>query len=110
MLWPGVAYSATALVGVWAAYDRQAAWMRFGLIALGLVLAATIAVVGEHGGETARGLIGVGCGVIAAAVGIYYLLGHDWTQADATKLAGLHQAGLWIQTHRPALDGLLISR
>lgn len=103
MFWPGVAYSATALVGVWAAYDRQAAWLRFGLIALGLALAACIAKVGERGGESTRGFIGIGSGIVAATISVYFLLGHDWAQAGVTKVALLQQAGLWLQAHRPAV-------
>jgi O-antigen ligase len=103
MLWPGMAFSATALVGVWAAYDRQAAWLRFGLIALGLVLAACVAAVGERGGESARGFLGIGSGIVAATISIYFLLGHDWAQADVTKVAWLQHAGLWLQAHRPSV-------
>jgi hypothetical protein len=106
MLWPGLAFLGTALIGVWAAYDRQAAWVRFGLIALGLVLAAGIAAAGERGGEDRRGFIGIGCGILAAMIGAYYLFGHDWAQDDRVKLAWLHQAGLWVQTHRPSISSL----
>ena len=106
MLLPGLAFLSTALVGVWAAYDRQAAWMRFGLIALGVLLAVIIAAVGKRGGENIRGFIGIGCGFLAASVGAYYLLGHDFAQTDQAKLTWLHQLGLWVQAHRPTIGAM----
>ena len=51
----------------------------------------------------ARGFIGIGCGILAATIGAYYLFGHDWAQDDRVKLAWLHQAGLWVQAHRPSI-------
>ena len=74
------------------------------MIALGLGIAAVIAVVGARGGERARAGISVGCGLLAAAIGAFYLLGHDWVRTDREKFAWLYQVGLWLQAHRPAVS------
>jgi hypothetical protein len=77
--------------------------LRFGLIVLGMLAAAVLAAVGARGGERLRGFLGVACAAAAAAIGIYYLLGHDWDRADSSKVVWAYQLGLWIQDHRPAL-------
>jgi O-antigen ligase len=100
--WPGGAFLATALVGVWAAYDRDIAWRRWELIALGIVLAIGIIGTVAWTGRRALGAIGVGCGLLGAAIGSYFLLASDWMQSEPTKLATVHQAGLWLYAHRPA--------
>ena len=41
----------TLLLGVWAAYDRPVAWLRFGLMALGLVAGLLIVYGRRRWGE-----------------------------------------------------------
>jgi putative inorganic carbon (HCO3(-)) transporter len=93
----------TAFVGVWAAYDRAAAWQRFALIALGMAAALAIAWLGQLGGERSLALIGLGCAFVAVAVTGYLVLTYDWQAMQAGKpgFALLYQIGLWIQAHRP---------
>jgi putative inorganic carbon (HCO3(-)) transporter len=90
----------TALVGVWAAYDRAPAWRRLVMIAIGLALAVGVAWAGRRRGRRALGTIGLGCALLAGALGAYFLLSHDWT-AGPGKFAALQGAGLWVQAHRP---------
>lgn len=101
----GVVYLLTALIGVWAAYDRNAAWQRFALIALGVAVALAIAWLGQLGGERVLALIGLGCSFGAAAVAGYFLLTYDWQALQAGKpgFAFVYQVGTWIQAHRPNL-------
>ncbi len=94
----------TSLVGVWAAYNRDVAWRHFGMIAAGLVLAIGTTWAGRRGGERVLGAIGLGCAVLAAAIGVYFMLTYDWTANRSVKFPALQQAGLWIQTHRPAMQ------
>jgi tetratricopeptide (TPR) repeat protein len=91
----------TALVGVWTAFDRAAAWSRFGLIAGGLLVALGAAWAGQRGGDRALGAIGLASAVLAAAIGAYFLLVYDWTTINHVKFAALQQLGLWLQAHRP---------
>lgn len=101
----GVIYLLTALLGVWAAYDRDAAWQRFALIAAGVVAALLIAWLGQWGGEPVLALFGLGCALIAAGVASYFILTFDW-QALRESKAGFdlfYRLGLWLQAHRPQL-------
>ncbi len=93
----------TALVGVWAAYDRGIAWRRFGMIAGGLVVGIGAAWAGRRGGERALGAISLACAVLAAAIGTYFLLTYDWTTTRQVKFSVLQQIGLWVQSHRPGI-------
>jgi hypothetical protein len=90
----------TALVGVWAAYDRAPAWRRLAMIAMGLALATGVAWAGRRRGRRALGTICLGCALLAGALGAYFLLSHDWTTGPG-KFAALQGAGLWVQAHRP---------
>lgn len=91
----------TALVGVWAAYDQEIAWRRFGMIAGGLVVGIGAAWAGRRGGERALGAISLACAVLAAAIGTYFLLTYGWTTTRHIKFSVLQQIGLWVQSHRP---------
>ena len=64
----------TALMGVWAAYDRSLAWRAFGLIVLGLALAVAVVWIGRRGGTWALGLMSVALALLAGAIGVYFLL------------------------------------
>jgi hypothetical protein len=94
----------TALMGVWAAYDQRAAWMRFALIALGALTAALIGWFARRHEEGTLAAVAVAAGLLAAAVGLYFILTHDWTAPQAEKFAAVQRIGLWIQAQRPALS------
>ena len=91
----------TALVGVWAAYDRGIAWGRFGMIAGGLMVGTGAAWAGWRGGERALGVIGLACAVLAAVIGVCFLLTYDWMATEHVKFSALQQFGLWLQAHWP---------
>ena len=97
-----VVFLLTALMGVWAAYDRSSAWQALRLIALGLALAAAVVAIGRLGGNRALGLLSVAMAFLAGAIGVYFLLAYDWT-AGTEKFALLQRIGLWVQAHRPAI-------
>jgi hypothetical protein len=92
-------FMATAVIGVWAAYDRQAALIKLGFI-LGSVLVYYL-VVGRSWQQVwwLAGVIG-GCGT---AVSLYFLLSHDWTVWPA-DMAPLTAIGLRLMAVRPSLD------
>jgi O-antigen ligase len=93
----------TALVGVWAAYDRGVAWCRFGMIAGGLMVGIGTAWAGRRDGERALGAISLACAVLAATIGTCFLLTYGWTTTKHVKFSVLQQFGLWLQAHRPAI-------
>jgi putative inorganic carbon (HCO3(-)) transporter len=73
------------------------------LIAAGLVVAMGIAWAGRRWGDRALGPAGVGCALLAAAVGAYFLLANDWSGDGTGKFVVVQDAGMWIQAHRPAV-------
>ena len=97
-----IVFLLTALMGVWAAYDRNLAWRAFGLIVLGLAMAVAVVWIGRRGGTRALGLMSVAMALLAGAIGVYFLLSYDWT-AGAAKFALLQRIGLWVQAQRPAI-------
>ena len=100
-----LAYGLTALLGVWAAYDRPAAWARFALIATDLGLMLLLAYAGSRWGDAALGPVALGCAGAAAALGVYFLLSADWEVTGvAGKLPALRGAMTWIEAHRPAVS------
>ena len=93
----------TALVGVWAAYDRTVAWDRFTLITIGLLMAALLANAGLWWGDRALALAGMGLALLAGALAIYFLFTYDWRQQATIKFPLLYQWGVWWQDHRPSI-------
>ncbi|MEA3335273.1 MAG: O-antigen ligase family protein [Chloroflexota bacterium] len=92
----------SALIGVWAAYDREQAWMRFSLISIGVALMLGIAWMGWRGRMDILGIFGLLCALLGAAIGAYFLLTFDWA-GNQGKFAPIQAAGLWLQVHRPAI-------
>lgn len=101
-LWPTLLYLATALVGVWAAYDRPAALARFALLTLGLIAAIGIGRLAQRRGGDGGGVF-VAAAVVAAAIGVYYVLAYDPVASGSLRFWALQRILLRIQTHRPAL-------
>ena len=94
-------YLGTALVGVWGAYDRGVAWERFVPLTLAVVLAVSLLRAGVD--EEMLAFLGTGCAVSAGAIGVYYLLTHDWRASSAEGFIAFPAIGHWLQSHRPAL-------
>ena len=98
-----LAFALTLLLGIWAAYDRPAAYQRAALLGMGLALLPLAAWAGRR--WRARALFGlaIAAALLAAAVAAYYLLAATWAGDGSAKFALLRQAGLWWQAHRPAI-------
>ena len=103
MVWLGMAFMVTALIGVWAAYDQGVAWRRFVLIVMGLAIMLGVALAGRYRREKALAGIALGSGLLAGAIGAYFLLVYDWQPSAVGEFTLIQQAGIWIQGHRPAL-------
>lgn len=102
----GLLYLLTALMGVWAAYDRAVAWNRFTLIGFGMVLAFILVWAGRGWPEQAHLLLGLGIALVAGALAMYFLLTYDWREQATSKIPLLYGWGIWIQDHRPNLPVL----
>ena len=98
-----LAFASPSCLGIWAAYDRPAAYQRAALLGMGLALLPLAAWAGRR--WRARALFGLAsaAALLAAAVAAYYLLATTWTGDGSAKFAVLRQAGVWWQAHRPAI-------
>ncbi len=67
-------FNLTLLVGLWAAYDRGTALLRFGALQAGLGLMVALAWVGRYHAKTTLGMAGMICAIWAAALGATYAL------------------------------------
>lgn len=87
-----------AAVGVWAAYDQPAAVGKFWLILGGVFIFYALA------SQRAANLWPLlsAMAMFGGAVGLYFLLTHDWTLMPA-KIDALNQLGLRLMSFRPAV-------
>ena len=93
--WPllfAAAFLLTALLGVWAAYDRGVAWERFWLLAAGLGVALRSLTRSALGGAGLARRLGGLRACWAAAIGAYFLLTYDWQAAGPGQIRH-HPAG-----------------
>ena len=96
---PLMLFLLTAGAGLWAAYDRQAAWPRFWLIVGGVLLFYAF-VNAESIGERRCWL----AAFLGAGMALYFLGVHDW-DAHPTKIAALGRLGRALQSLLPPLPG-----
>ena len=89
----------TALVGIWAAYDREAAWARFWMILGGVFVFYALANADSAGRLRLWFLALFGAGVAA-----HFVLTHDW-QAYPVKIDALARLGRALQPSLPPLPG-----
>lgn len=97
-------YLLTAALGVAAAYDRPAALVRFGLIALPFVALLIASFLSGGGrGQWVSGLLSIGGAVTGALLSAYFLLSTDWQDAPS-QYSALDDIAQQIAVLRPALD------
>lgn len=94
-----VIFIITAAIGVWAAYDRTSAWVKFWLIIWAVLL--YYAIVGQPH-KNLWLVVGLLC-VFNALLAGYFLLTNDWT-VQRTDIGMLNQLALWWMTVRPTLS------
>lgn len=87
----------TALGGVWSAYDRHEALIKFGVISASVIL---FYLVARSDGLAPVTLAGVG-GLVAATAAIVFLLGNDWNALPA-DFGFIETIGRWWMRIRPA--------
>ena len=91
----------TAAIGVWAAYDQQAAWEKFWIIIAAAVIFTALVSQPKANLGVVAGLVGI-LGVIIAIV---YILNNDW-RIQATDFDVINQVGEWIMSVRPSVGNL----
>lgn len=100
-VFPLALFILTAGMGVWAAYDQQAAWEKFWIIIAGAALFAALVSQPKANLGVVAGLVGI-MGVIIA---IIYILNNDWN-IQATDLDVINRVGGWIMAVRPSIGNL----
>ena len=98
-VFPLVLFILAAGMGVWAAYDQQAAWEKFWIIIAGAVFFAALVSQPKANLGVVAGLVGM-LGVIIA---IIFILNHNWNNS-AVDLEVIKLAGGWIMAVRPSID------
>jgi hypothetical protein len=97
---PLVLFLAAAALGVWAAYDREAAWSKFWLIVGGVCL--FYAFVNAH---PLAATVRVGfIALFAVGLALCFLTTNDWG-AYEVEIAGLTRLGRELQTFLPSVSG-----
>jgi O-antigen ligase len=91
-------FTLTALMGVWAAYDRTAAWSKFWLVLDGIFL--YFALAGQP--RQNRWLVAGGFGFFAVALAGYFFLTNNWRSQPA-NFAFLNRLGYAWMRIRPTL-------
>jgi hypothetical protein len=88
----------TAAVGVWAAYDRQAAWEKFWLLAGAVAIYFFLAAQPSSRLPVIAHVLG-GFGLLLST---YFLFTHDW-QARPVRIGFINQVGVQWMALRPPL-------
>ncbi|MFN8487837.1 MAG: O-antigen ligase family protein [Caldilineaceae bacterium] len=69
-----ICFSITNLVGVWSAYEASGTLLHFGLFSVGVSVMFGIGWRSCHHPKTTLSLVGLGCSLLAAVIGVAYLL------------------------------------
>jgi len=104
---PLALFLGSTLIGVWAAYDTQAAWQKFWLIAGGVLLYFSIL----NGRPSAKRRGGARSSswallfsLLGAGLSLYFVTQHDYT-TGAAKFAAISTLGTWIHGGVPQFGG-----
>jgi O-antigen ligase len=100
---PLVVFMGSALLSTWAAYDRSLATLQ-----LASLLATAVAFFAmAASSKSMRRLAAYGLVSFAVALGIYFILRHDF-RWDIGKFAPITAVGLWLNGRLPEIPGPLI--
>jgi hypothetical protein len=100
---PLLLFLLTAGVGVWASYNREAAWVKLWMVVGGILIYYALAAQPRENGWLVVGLLGT----FAATVGFYFLLTHNF-EAYPAKVELFNRIGLAFMRVRPALSTHLL--
>lgn len=94
-------FNLTLLIGLWAAYNREAALLRFAPLQIGLGLMMGLAWLGRYHAKTILGLAGLGCACWVAALSVAYGLRFNENSGAVASglmvLLPLAAVGVWWQ-------------
>ncbi len=106
---PLLVFLVAGAVGVWAAYDRGAAWQKFWLIVGGVLL--YYAIVNTHFDPTNGNRTHLSVSkwallfsLLGASLSLYFATQHDYA-SGVNKFAAISGLGTWVHVHSPALGG-----
>jgi hypothetical protein len=95
---PLALFLGTALVGVWAAYSREAAWFKFWVLVAALLVFYALAGQPAENLEPVAGLLSL----IGVFLAIYFLVSYDWQPHQEDILLIERIAAVWVRI-RPVL-------
>jgi O-antigen ligase len=104
--WPLALFLVTAVVAVWAAYDRTAAWQKFWLIVGAILLFYALAnarALWPRQGPAAADWRLWGIAALAALLSLYFMATHDWSRP--ASVTAVEPLGRWLQQRLPDLPG-----
>ncbi|MCP4423684.1 MAG: tetratricopeptide repeat protein [Chloroflexi bacterium] len=92
-------FAATAVLGVWVAYDRARAGMKLANIVASIVLYYVLAGQGRRNAWRSAGALGV----LGSGIAVYFLLTHNWQTwpADIALLTRIGEAWMGIRPSFP---------
>lgn len=89
----------TAAVGVWAAYDREAAWAKFWLLVAGILLYYALASQPRENLKIVAGFMSA----LAGGIALFFLLTYNW-QNQPADFDVLNRLGIWWMAVRPQIN------
>ena len=95
----------TAGIGVWAAYQREAAWAKLWVIIAAVLLYYAVSNLSLGNSWLLSGLLGL----IGVSIGSYFLLTHDW-QAQPADLSSINDVAQKWMLVRPKIDLMAINQ
>ena len=107
---PLLVFLISAAAGVWIAYDRPAAWEKFWLILIGMVLYSGLARIPEavRVGKWEMPLLKWILGSLPAFVAIYFFLTNDWA-SRVGKIPWLDPVMRWFAAWQPNVLALRVN-
>lgn len=97
----GGIYLLSLVVALWVAYDRWLALPRFGLLAGGVLFLGIFLWSDRTKADVRSTALATGSSLLAGAIGICFLLTHDWQTAAVTDFQTLSIVTAWVQATRP---------
>jgi len=93
-------FTLTGLLGIWAAYDREGALLRWTpILASFLLMLATTQLPSEQAATWVKGL-GLLSAPVAFGLSLYYLQVHSWQTVGYQDFSILPAVTDWLQSHR----------
>ena len=96
---PIIAFLLTAGMGVWAAYNQEAALVKFWILVSAVLLYYALAGQPKVNLRVVAGSFGV----LGVCIAVYFLLSQDWSINSQGDFGGIDRIWMWIMLSRPEL-------